>query len=140
MWLEELAKPFLLSQIEILREKWRLGVGTVEMNSAAGNSWKSGSRESTEMTSMCLAKPGLPSVRACKKECRCCNRCWNIQPWGSTTADPGRRVCNSNRHEHRDMVLKFRGRTPVSRVSGEGGEGRVAKIMSWAQSPTWYLT
>lgn len=40
-WLEELEKPTLFSQMEILREKWRLGAGTAEMDSAAGNSWTS---------------------------------------------------------------------------------------------------
>lgn len=41
MWLEELAKLILLSQMEILREKWKLGAGTAQMDSAVGNSWKS---------------------------------------------------------------------------------------------------
>lgn len=41
MWLEELAKLILLSQMEILREKWKLGAGTAQMDLAVGNSWKS---------------------------------------------------------------------------------------------------
>lgn len=139
MWLEELVKLFFFFQIEILREKWRLGVGIVEMNFVVGNSWKLGSRESIEMISMCLVKLGLLLVRVCKKECRCCNRCWNIQFWGSIIVDLGRRVCNSNRYEYRDMVLKFRGRILVFRVSGEGGEGRVVKIMFWVQFLIWYF-
>lgn len=36
MWLEELAKLILLSQMEILREKWKLGAGTAQMDSAVG--------------------------------------------------------------------------------------------------------
>ena len=40
MWLEELVKPSVL-QMDILREKWRLGTGATAVESAAGNSWKS---------------------------------------------------------------------------------------------------
>ena len=67
------------------------------MDSAAGNSWKSEAGKA-EITRMCRAKPGLLSVRSCKKKCRCCNRCWKIEPWGSTIADPGRQVYNNNRN------------------------------------------
>lgn len=41
MWQEELTKPILLSQMEILRAKWRLGAGRAEMHSAADDRQKS---------------------------------------------------------------------------------------------------
>lgn len=79
------------------------------------------------MTSMCWAKPGLLSVRSCKKKCRCCNRCWKIEPWGSTIADPVRQVYNSNRHEHRDIVLKLGAGLQCSGCQEKGVKGRLPR-------------
>lgn len=54
-------------------------------------------------------------------------------------ADAARQVCNGNRRERRDMVLKFGDRTPAFTVSGKGNKMMVAKIMFQAPFPLLYL-
>lgn len=76
------------------------------------------SRESAEITSRCWAKPEGLSARP---ENRDAGVAASAGIWSPGEADPGRQVCDSDRHEHGDMALKFRGRTLVSRVSEKAG-------------------